>query len=61
MGPRWGHSPEIMRGGSGARALSQILSDESLSYCYRSNWGLPSIMGGMASDSAHSCTLITIP
>ena len=27
--PRWGHSPR-MRGGSGVKALSQILSDESL-------------------------------
>ena len=29
--PRWGHSPR-MHGGSGVNALSQILSDESLSY-----------------------------
>ena len=30
--PRWGHSPRMRSGGSGVRALSQILSDESLSY-----------------------------
>ena len=29
--PRWGHSPR-MSGGSGVKVLSQILSDESLSY-----------------------------
>ena len=30
--PRWGHSPRMRSGGSGVRALSQILSDVSLSY-----------------------------
>ena len=30
--PRWGHSPRMRSGGSGMRALSQILSDESLCY-----------------------------
>ena len=30
--PRWGYSPTMRSGGSGMRALSQILSDESLSY-----------------------------
>ena len=30
--PRWGHSPRMRIGGSGMRAFSQILSDESLSH-----------------------------
>ena len=35
--PRWGHSPRMRSGGSGDESLSQILSDESLSYSLKHN------------------------
>ena len=35
--PRWGHSPR-MSGGSGVKVLSQILSDESLSYSLKTHF-----------------------
>ena len=37
--PRWGHSPGMRSGGSGVRALSQILSGEILSYSLKHFYG----------------------